>query len=96
MFEGHEGRDAQSDGQGKQADACQPRRRCDRSNPAVSGEDDLMKQGRGNQEADADQHHHKPRTMHMPGGVGDIREALLEDGLELESEQHLGSKDQEP
>src|SRR5437764_331887 len=31
MFEGHEGRDAQSDGQRQQADACQPRCRCDRA-----------------------------------------------------------------
>jgi hypothetical protein len=55
-----------------------------------------MKQRGGNQETDADQHQHKPRTMHMPGGLGDIRKAFLKDGLELESEQHLGSEDQEP
>ena len=34
--------------------------------------------------------------MHLPGGVGDIRKALLKNGLELESEQHLGSEDEEP
>ena len=34
--------------------------------------------------------------MHMPSGIGDIRKALLKNGFELESEQHLGSQDQEP
>ena len=95
VLERDKGRGAEPDRQRKQAGAGKHGRRRYSAGTAFAVERDLMKQGRRDEKADANQVRHEPRTMNDAAGGRDFRKQLLKHRLELKSEQDLCSQNQQ-